>query len=89
MLKLWNLALIILTFSLTIFGTFLTRSGIIGSVHAFSQGSVGQFFLGFLALVVLGALSLLAWRLDRLRAQGELDSIVSRESAFLLKTCFS
>jgi len=54
--------------------------GIIGSVHAFSQGSVGQFFLAFLALVVLGAFSLLAWRLDRLRAQSELDSIVSRES---------
>lgn len=88
MLKLWNLALIILTFGLTIFGTFLTRSGIIGSVHAFSQGSVGQFFLGFLALVVLGAFSLLAWRLDRLRAQGELDSIVSRESAFLLNNLF-
>jgi cytochrome c-type biogenesis protein CcmF len=88
MLKLWNLTLIILTFSLTLFGTFLTRSGIIGSVHAFSQGSVGQFFLGFLAVVVLGAFSLLAWRLDRLRAQGELDSIVSRESAFLLNNLF-
>ena len=88
MLKLWNLALIILTFSLTLFGTFLTRSGIIGSVHAFTQGSVGQFFLALLALVVLGAFSLLAWRLDRLRAQGELDSIVSRESAFLLNNLF-
>jgi cytochrome c-type biogenesis protein CcmF len=88
MLKLWNLTLIILTFSLTLFGTFLTRSGIIGSVHAFSQGSVGQFFLGFLALIVLGAFSLLAWRLDRLHAQGELDSIVSRESAFLLNNLF-
>ena len=88
MLKLWNLTLIILTFSLTLFGTFLTRSGIIGSVHAFSQGSVGQFFLGFLALIVLGAFSLLAWRLERLHAQGELDSIVSRESAFLLNNLF-
>jgi cytochrome c-type biogenesis protein CcmF len=88
MLKLWNLTLIILTFSLTLFGTFLTRSGIIGSVHAFSQGSVGQFFLSFLALVVLGAFCLLAWRLDRLRAQGELDSILSRESAFLLNNLF-
>ncbi len=88
MLKLWNLTLIILTFSLTLFGTFLTRSGIIGSVHAFSQGSVGQFFLAFLALVVLGAFSLLAWRLDRLKGQGELDSIVSRESAFLLNNLF-
>jgi cytochrome c-type biogenesis protein CcmF len=88
MLKLWNLTLIILTFSLTLFGTFLTRSGIIGSVHAFSQGSVGQFFLAFLTLVVLGAFSLLAWRIDRLRAQGELDSILSRESAFLLNNLF-
>ena len=88
MLKLWNLALIILTFSLTLFGTFLTRSGIIGSVHAFTQGSIGLFFLAFLALVVLGSFSLLAWRLDRLRAQGELDSIVSRESAFLLNNLF-
>ena len=57
MLKLWNLTLIILTFGLTLFGTFLTRSGIIGSVHAFSQGSVGQFFLAFLALVLLGSFS--------------------------------
>src|SRR5260370_24059454 len=88
MLKLWNLTLIILTFSLTLFGTFLTRSGIIGSVHAFSQGSVGRFFLGFLALIVLGAFSLLAWRLERLHAQGELDSIVSRESVFLLNNLF-
>ena len=88
MLKLWNLTLIILTFSLTLFGTFLTRSGIIGSVHAFTQGSIGQFFLAFLALVVLGAFSLLAWRLDRLRAQGELDSVVSRESVFLLNNLF-
>ncbi|HXJ83948.1 MAG TPA: heme lyase CcmF/NrfE family subunit [Candidatus Methylomirabilis sp.] len=88
MLKLWNLTLIILTFSLTIFGTFLTRSGIIGSVHAFTQGSIGQFFLGFLALVLLGSFSALAWRLERLKAQGELDSIVSRESVFLLNNLF-
>ncbi|MBI4635320.1 MAG: cytochrome c biogenesis protein CcsA, partial [Candidatus Rokubacteria bacterium] len=84
MLKLWNLALVILTFSLTLFGTFLTRSGVIASVHSFTQGSIGAFFLGFLALVVLTALGLLAWRWDALRAEGELDSVVSRESAFLL-----
>ena len=88
MLKLWNLTLIILTFGLTLFGTFLTRSGIIGSVHAFTQGSVGQFFLGFLALAMLGAFSLLAWRLDRLRSHSELDSVFSRESAFLLNNLF-
>ena len=84
MLRLWNLALVILTFSLTLFGTFLTRSGVIASVHAFSQGAIGIFFLTFLALVVLSALALLAWRWNDLGAQGELDSIVSRESAFLL-----
>jgi cytochrome c-type biogenesis protein CcmF len=88
MLKLWNTSLIVLTFGLTIFGTFLTRSGIIGSVHAFTQGSIGAFFLGFLALVLLGSFSLLAWRMDRLRAQGELDSMVSRESVFLLNNLF-
>jgi cytochrome c-type biogenesis protein CcmF len=84
MLRLWNLALVILTFSLTLFGTFLTRSGVIASVHAFTQGSIGVFFLAFLSLVVLVALGLLAWRWDTLGAQGELDSVVSRESAFLL-----
>src|SRR5262249_23891792 len=88
MLKLWNLTLIILTFSLTIFGTFLTRSGIIGSVHAFTHGSIRPFFLGFLAVVFLGAFSLLAWRLDHLKAQGELDSVLSRESVFLLNNLF-
>jgi cytochrome c-type biogenesis protein CcmF len=84
MLKLWNIALVILTFGLTLFGTFLTRSGIIASVHAFTQGTIGILFLSFLAVVLLTALGLLAWRWDALRAQGELDSIVSRESAFLL-----
>ncbi len=84
MLKLWNIALVIMTFGLTVFGTFLTRSGVIASVHAFTQGSIGVFFLSFLALVLLTALGLLAWRWDALGAQGELDSIVSRESAFLL-----
>jgi len=73
-----------MTFSLTLFGTFLTRSGVIASVHAFTQGSIGVFFLSFLAVVLLLALALLAWRWDTLGAQGELDSVVSRESAFLL-----
>ena len=84
MMRLWNLALVILTFSLTLFGTFLTRSGVIASVHAFTQGTIGIFFLCFLALVVLTALVLLAWRWEALAAEGELDSVVSRESAFLL-----
>ena len=84
MLKLWNIVLVILTFGLTLFGTFLTRSGVIASVHAFTQGSIGVLFLSFLALVLLTALALVAWRWDELRSQGELDSVVSRESAFLL-----
>src|SRR5689334_9336144 len=84
MLRLWNIALVILTFSLTLFGTFLTRSGVIASVHAFTQGAIGIFFLSFLALVVLTSLALIAWRWDDLAAQGSLDSVVSRESAFLL-----
>ena len=84
MLRLWNLALVILTFALTLFGTFLTRSGVIASVHAFTQGSIGVYFLSFLSVVLLVALGLLAWRWDALGAQGELDSVVSRESAFLL-----
>jgi len=88
MLRLWNLALVILTFGLTLFGTFLTRSGVIASVHAFTQGSIGVFFLSFLTLVLLSALVLLAWRWETLGAQGELDSIVSRESAFLLNNVF-
>jgi cytochrome c-type biogenesis protein CcmF len=88
MLKLWNLSLVILTFGLTMFGTFLTRSGVIASVHAFTQGSIGVFFLAFLGLTLVTAFGLLAWRWDLLRADGELDSVLSRESAFLLNNVF-
>jgi cytochrome c-type biogenesis protein CcmF len=84
MLKVWNLSLIIIAFSLTIFGTFLTRSGILSSIHAFSSGPVGTVFLGFLAFVLLGSFGLLAYRSELLRGQPELDSMVSRESAFVL-----
>jgi cytochrome c-type biogenesis protein CcmF len=88
MLRLWNISLVILTFGLTLFGTFLTRSGVIASVHAFTQGSIGVLFLSFLALVLLTALGLVAWRWDALRSEGELVSVVSRESAFLLNNVF-
>ncbi|MFQ5916746.1 MAG: heme lyase CcmF/NrfE family subunit [Candidatus Binatia bacterium] len=84
MLKVWNLSLIIIAFSLTIFGTFLTRSGILSSIHAFSSGPVGIIFLSFLAFILLASFGLLAWRSNQLRGQPELDSLVSRESAFLL-----
>src|SRR3972149_1787261 len=88
MLKVWNLSLIIVAFALTIFGTFLTRSGVLSSVHAFSSGPVGGLFLGFLGLVLLGSFALVALRADRLRSQPELDSMVSRVTAFLLFNLF-
>src|SRR3990172_4368408 len=83
MLKTWNLSLIILAFALTLFGTFLTRSGILSSIHAFSSGPVGAFFLAFLGLVLVVSFGLLIYRGDQLRDQPELDALLSRESAFL------
>ena len=83
MLRVWNLSLLIATFSLTILGTFLTRSGVIESVHAFSDGSIGGFLLGAFIVVVLVSLALIAWRGDRLRSPGAIDSPLSREGAFL------
>ena len=83
MLKVWNLILISATFALVIFGTFLTRSGILNSVHAFTQGAVGYFFLAFLALILISTTTLLAYRADRLKTEGAVDSFLSRESAFL------
>lgn len=83
MLKVWNMALIFLTFQLTIVGTFITRSGIIESVHAFAQSDIGPFFLTFIAVTMFGFLALLGSRLPDLRSPNHLDSMVSRESAFL------
>jgi cytochrome c-type biogenesis protein CcmF len=83
MLKVWNMALIILTFSLTIFGTFLTRSGVISSVHSFTQSGLGPFFIAFLGFELSVSIALLVWRLPLLRSENELDSLLSRESAFL------
>ncbi len=83
MLKVWNMLLIIITFALTIFGTFLTRSGILSSVHTFSQSTLGPIFLGFIGAVLVFAFGLLAHRLPQLRSKNELDSVVSRESSFL------
>jgi cytochrome c-type biogenesis protein CcmF len=83
MLRVWNLSLLVATFALTILGTFLTRSGIINSVHAFSAGDVDGYLLGFFAVVVVVSLALIAWRGDRLRSPGVIDSPVSREGAFL------
>lgn len=84
MLKLWNLTLVVATFLLTILGTFLTRSGVLSSVHAFGSGLVGPSLLAFIGLTLAVSLGLLVWRGERLRSDGLLDAPVCRESAFLL-----
>jgi cytochrome c-type biogenesis protein CcmF len=84
MLKVWNMVLVILTFALTIFGTFLTRSGVISSVHSFTQSGLGPFFMGFLGFTLAVSLGMLFWRLPLLKSENQLDSMLSRESAFLL-----
>ena len=83
MLKKWNLLLIIGSWLLSIFGTFLTRSGVIASVHSFTQSNVGYFFLGFLAIAATLSFWLYARRLRDLEAESTLESIVSREASFL------
>jgi cytochrome c-type biogenesis protein CcmF len=83
MLRKWNVTLVILTFLLSILGTFITRSGIINSVHAFAQSEVGNWFLGFLILATAASAWLVATRLTDLQAPVELESMVSREAAFL------
>jgi len=84
MLRVWNLSLLCATFSLTILGTFLTRSGVLESVHAFSNSSIGGWILGFFALTVVVVIGLIGWRGDRLRSPGSIDSPISREGAFLV-----
>ncbi|MEJ7567488.1 MAG: heme lyase CcmF/NrfE family subunit [Gaiellaceae bacterium] len=83
MLKVWNVLLVIFAFSLSLFGTFLTRSGIVSSIHSFTQSSIGPWFLGFICLVVLASLALVFARLQLLRAHTKLESLVSREATFL------
>ncbi|MGO9582965.1 MAG: heme lyase CcmF/NrfE family subunit [Acidimicrobiales bacterium] len=84
LLRVWNLSLLIAAFSLTILGTFLTRSGVLVSVHSFSNSNVGPLLLGFFGLVVAAGVGLIAWRGDRLRSPGTIDAAVSREGAFLV-----
>ena len=85
MLKVWNMVLIILIFSLTIFGTFLTRSGVISSVHTFAESPLlGYLFLAFIGVTLFGSLGLLYYRSEGLKGEAEMESLVSRESTFLL-----
>jgi cytochrome c-type biogenesis protein CcmF len=83
MLRVWNLSLLVATFSLTILGTFLTRSGVLESVHSFSESPIGPWILSFFGVVMAVSIGLIAWRGDRLRSPGAIDSPVSREGAFL------
>ncbi len=84
MLRVWNLSLVVATFSLTILGTFVTRSGVLESVHAFVESGIGPWFLTFFGLIVVVSLGLIARRGDELRAPGRIDSPLSREGAFLM-----
>ena len=83
MLKKWNMSLIILTFFLSIFGTFITRSGVISSVHSFAQSDIGPMFLGFIAFILLFSFSMFLYRMKDLESENNFDSILSRESAFI------
>src|SRR3954451_16569117 len=82
-LRIWELSLLLATFSLTILGTFLTRSGVLDSVHSFTESPIGPWILTFFGLVVASAVVLIGWRGDRLRSPGSIDSPISREGAFL------
>mgnify|MGYP001159280364 CR=1 FL=1 len=95
MMKVWNMVLISATYFLCIFGTFLTRSGIVSSVHAFAQSSLGSWFVGFLAISISITVFLILRRLDYLKSESHLESVLSRESSFLfnnlllLASCFA
>src|ERR1700675_4603035 len=95
MMKVWNMVLISATFFLCIFGTFLTRSGVVSSVHAFAQSSIGTYFVTFLAIGLAATIYLILDRLPYLKSEARLESVVSRESSFmfnnliLLASCFA
>src|SRR5450631_2766562 len=95
MMKVWNMVLIGATFFLCIYGTFLTRSGIISSVHAFAESPIGKYFVSFLAIGIAATVWLILDRLEFLKSEAELESVVSRESSFLfnnlvlLASCFA
>src|SRR5665213_2804765 len=95
MMKVWNMVLVSCTFFLCIFGTFLTRSGVVQSVHAFAQSSLGRYFIVFLALGIAATIYLILNRLDYLKSESQLESVLSRESSFLfnnlilLASCFA
>src|SRR5438132_7224078 len=83
MLKVWNMVLVALAFNLSLFGTFLTRSGVIDSIHSFARSSIGGWFMAFLSLMIVLSVALIRWRLPLLRSKTRLESLVSREATFL------
>lgn len=95
MMKVWNMVLVSATFFLCIFGTFLTRSGVVSSVHAFAQSPIGRYFVGFLAIGIAATIYLILDRLDYLKTEARLESVLSRESSFmfnnliLVASCFA
>jgi cytochrome c-type biogenesis protein CcmF len=84
MFKVWNVFLLCLTFFMTIFGTFLTRSGMIASVHSFARSDIGIYFVWFMVFLVVACAALIVWRLPKLRAEHRIDSLLSRDFVFLL-----
>lgn len=84
MLKIWNVVLICTTFALTIFGTFLTRSGLIASVHSFAKSDIGPYFTYFLGFLIATSAGLIAWRLPQLRGKAKIESLASREAMFVI-----
>ena len=84
MFKIWNVFLLCLTFFMTIFGTFLTRSGMIASVHSFARSSIGAYFVAFMVILIVLCATLIIWRLPLLRNEHRIDSLLSRDFAFLL-----
>src|SRR5947209_3619272 len=83
MLKVWNMVLVALAFELSIFGTFLTRSGVVNSIHSFSKSPIGSWFLAFVVVSTLFSVGLIMWRLPLLKARTKLESALSREATFL------
>ncbi len=83
MLKVWNVVLVSFAFILSIFGTFLTRSGIVNSIHSFAQSSIGAWFLAFIVIAVVFSTVMIVWRLPLLRSKTKLESLISREAVFL------
>jgi cytochrome c-type biogenesis protein CcmF len=95
MMKVWNIVLVSATFFLCILGTFLTRSGVVQSVHAFARSEIGKYFVTFLALGIAATIYLILDRLEYLKSESQLESVISRESSFLfnnlilLASCFA